>query len=55
MAKAILGLASLLVVAAPAPATFDLAVRHARVVHGDGRVTPSATLFIASGRVAARI
>ena len=34
------------------PGTFDLAVRHARIVHGDGRVTSSATLLIASGRIA---
>jgi imidazolonepropionase-like amidohydrolase len=52
MAKALLGLASLIVFAAPAPATFDLAVRHARIVHGDGRVTGSATILIASGRIA---
>jgi imidazolonepropionase-like amidohydrolase len=52
MAKAILGIASLIVVGASTPGTFDLAVRHARIVHGDGRVTLSATLLIASGRIA---
>lgn len=52
MAKAVLALAGLLGVGAPAPASFDLAIRHARVVHGDGRVTPSATVLIVSGRVA---
>jgi imidazolonepropionase-like amidohydrolase len=52
MAKAILALAGVLAAAAPAPAAFDLAIRHARVVHGDGRVTPSATVLIASGRIA---
>jgi imidazolonepropionase-like amidohydrolase len=51
MAKAILGLASLILLGASTPGTFDLAVRHARIVHGDGRVTPSATLLIASGRI----
>jgi imidazolonepropionase-like amidohydrolase len=51
MAKAILGLASLILLGATTPGTFDLAVRHARIVHGDGRVTPSATLLIASGRI----
>ena len=52
MAKALLGIASLIVVGASTPGTFDLAVRHARIVHGDGRVTLSATLLIASGRIA---
>jgi imidazolonepropionase-like amidohydrolase len=52
MAKAILGIASLIVVGASTQGTFDLAVRHARIVHGDGRVTLSATLLIASGRIA---
>jgi imidazolonepropionase-like amidohydrolase len=32
--------------------SYELAIRRARVVHGDGRVTPSATVFVASGRVA---
>jgi imidazolonepropionase-like amidohydrolase len=52
MANAILGMACLIVFVAPMPGTFDLAVRHARIVHGDGRVTSSATLLIASGRIA---
>lgn len=30
---------------------FDLAIRHVRVVHGDGRVTPGATVLVASGRI----
>ena len=34
-----------------APATFDLAIRHARVIHGDGRVTARATVFVSSGRI----
>lgn len=34
------------------PPSFALAIRHARVVHGDGRVTPRATVFVASGRIA---
>ena len=33
------------------PQTFDLAIRDARLVHGDGRVTPRATVLIAGGRV----
>ncbi len=32
--------------------TFDLAIRRARVVQGDGRVLPRATIFVASGRIA---
>jgi imidazolonepropionase-like amidohydrolase len=52
MAKALIGLASLIVFAAQTPGTFDLAIRHARIIHGDGRVTASATLLIASGRIA---
>ncbi len=31
--------------------SYDLAIRHARIVHGDGRVTPRATVFVLSGRV----
>ena len=33
-------------------ADYDLAVRHVRVVHGTGQVTPRATIFVSSGRVA---
>ena len=33
------------------PSSFDLAIRHARVIHGDGRVTPRATVFVSSGRI----
>jgi imidazolonepropionase-like amidohydrolase len=33
------------------PAAFDLAIRHVRVVHGDGRVTPRASVFVSSGRI----
>lgn len=33
------------------PTSFDLAIRHARVIHGDGRVTPRATVFVSSGRI----
>jgi len=35
----------------PQPPSFDLAIRHARVIHGDGRVTPRATVFVSSGRI----
>ncbi len=37
--------------ASPQPPSFDLAIRHARVIHGDGRVTPRATVFVSSGRI----
>ena len=37
--------------APPQPPTFDLAIRHARVIHGDGRVTARATVFVSSGRI----
>ena len=33
------------------PPSFDLAIRHARVIHGDGRVTARATVFVSSGRI----
>src|SRR4249919_2631536 len=52
MVRATLALFSLLLmVDPPSPSRFDLAIRHARVVHGDGRVTPHATVFIAGGRI----
>lgn len=31
--------------------SFDLAIRHARVVHGDGQITARATVFVSSGRI----
>jgi imidazolonepropionase-like amidohydrolase len=33
------------------PSAFDLAIRHVRIVHGDGRVTPRASVFVSSGRI----
>lgn len=33
------------------PQTFDLAIRDARLVHGDGRVTARATVLISGGRI----
>ncbi len=52
MARAALVVFSLVLLGASPPATFDLAIRHARIVHGDGHVTPSATILIAAGRIA---
>jgi imidazolonepropionase-like amidohydrolase len=52
MARAALVLFSLVLLGASPPAAFDLAIRHARIVHGDGRVTPAATILIAAGRIA---
>jgi imidazolonepropionase-like amidohydrolase len=43
---------SLSVSASMEPAVFDLVIRHARIVHGDGRVTPLATIGITAGRLA---
>jgi imidazolonepropionase-like amidohydrolase len=34
------------------PADYQLAIRHVRIVHGGGAVTPKATVFVASGRIA---
>jgi imidazolonepropionase-like amidohydrolase len=52
--RAIAALAAVPVVMSmsPQPAVFDLAIRGVRVVHGDGRVTPSATVLVQSGRIA---
>jgi imidazolonepropionase-like amidohydrolase len=38
---------------ASAPPPADLAIRDVRVVHGDGRVTPAATILVRSGRITA--
>jgi imidazolonepropionase-like amidohydrolase len=43
--------ASLLMPGSPDQAPFDLAIRHVRVIHGDGRVTPLATIFVSAGRI----
>lgn len=37
---------------APQAGSFQLAIRRVRIVHGDGRVTPRATVLVASGRIA---
>ena len=50
-AAALLAAALVMSLDAQSPA-FELAIRRARVVHGDGRVTPLATVFVASGRIA---
>ena len=53
MMRVILVLASAILMLDPLPpSAFDLAIRHARVIHGDGRVTPRATLFVLAGRIA---
>lgn len=49
---AALALAALPLPMPQTPPPFALAIRHARLVHGDGRVTPRATVFVASGRIA---
>jgi imidazolonepropionase-like amidohydrolase len=52
MARAALCVLGFVLVGAFSPTTFDLAIRHARIVHGDGRVTPAATILVAAGRIA---
>ena len=52
MVRATFAFLSLLLMVDSPSTRFDLAIRHARVVHGDGRVTPHATVFIAGGRIA---
>jgi imidazolonepropionase-like amidohydrolase len=37
----------------PAPGSTDLVIRSARIVHGDGRVTPRATVVVRAGRIKA--
>jgi imidazolonepropionase-like amidohydrolase len=53
MVRATLAFLSLLLMVEPVSSTrFDLAIRHARIVHGDGRITARASLFVANGRIA---
>ena len=51
MMRALVVAASLLMLGTATPATFDLVIRDARIVHGDGRVSPRATIFISAGRI----
>jgi imidazolonepropionase-like amidohydrolase len=51
MMRALVVAASLLMLGTATPATFDLVIRDARIVHGDGRVSPRATIYIAAGRI----
>jgi imidazolonepropionase-like amidohydrolase len=53
MRRALLVLAIACVMPIPLPQAADLVVRNARVVHGDGRVTPRATVVVRGGRIAA--
>ena len=46
-------LATACIMTSPAPRAVDLVLRNARVVHGDGRVTPRATVVVREGRIAA--
>jgi imidazolonepropionase-like amidohydrolase len=52
MVRATLAFAGLLLMLPSSPSHFDLAIRRTRIVHGDGRVTPRATVFVADGRIA---
>jgi imidazolonepropionase-like amidohydrolase len=51
MARVAAFVASLLMLSSGPPFTFDLAIRHARIVNGDGRVTPLATVLVSAGRI----
>lgn len=48
--RVLLALMALLTTLEPAP--FDLVIRNARIVHGDGRVTPRATVAVRGRRIA---
>ena len=51
MARGVVLLAILLTMGAVSPDRFDLVIRDARIVHGDGRVSPRATICISAGRI----
>lgn len=51
MVRVVSLVASLLMLESAMPANPDLAIRHARIVSGAGRVTPRATVFIDHGRI----
>src|SRR5512134_1773413 len=53
MLRVELFLAAACLVTMPPQPTADLVIRQVRVVHGDGRVTPRATVVVRAGRVAA--
>lgn len=52
MARTGVLLAILLTMGAVPPPAFDLVIRDARIVHGDGRVSPRATVYVSAGRIA---
>ena len=51
MVRVVSLVASLLMLESAMPANPDLAIRHARIVSGGGRVTPQATVFVDHGRI----
>src|SRR5215218_160577 len=53
MYRLLLCLATACLMTIPAPGSTDLVIRNARIVHGDGRVTPRATVVVRAGRIAA--
>ena len=53
MLRPLLLLATACIMTSAPPEAPDLAVRNVRIVHGDGRVTPRATLSVRRGRIAA--
>jgi len=53
MLRPLLLLATACIMTSSPPDAADLALRNVRIVHGDGRVTPRATLTVRRGRIAA--
>src|SRR5262249_37086680 len=51
MVRAGVLIASVLMMGAVSPGSFDLVIRDVRILHGDGRVTARATVYISSGRI----
>jgi imidazolonepropionase-like amidohydrolase len=53
MLRALLLFSTACIMISPAPGAADLVFRNVRIVHGDGRVTARATVFVRAGRVSA--
>ena len=53
MLRALLLLGTAYIMTSPAPDAADLVIRNVRIVHGDGRVTARATVFVRGGRITA--
>src|SRR3954462_8163676 len=53
MLRALLLFSTACIMTSPPPSAADLVIRNVRVVHGDGRVTARATVFVRAGRISA--